>query len=254
MNRAIDWLKKGKIKRVIVTSDFHLSTQMVGADTSEFFPALLDTKKGEAIAAGWSKTARRLHDEFEISVGFVNGKRCMGGMLELMMHCHYLITDENTDISMPEVTLPVIPGMEGCHWAIRKAGEKDRSRLVKMLLEGKRTKAKDTKGWLVDYAGPMEDAIQKAWEIMQNGTSALPLRKVETRPLGISTAKVKLPKATDPAVKDARRAISDCIEASCNTTLAKAISVQAKHSAEFMVTKTCRRGSVGQAFDKIMSS
>ena len=36
LNRAIDWLKAAKIDRVILSSDFHLSTQMVGADTSEF--------------------------------------------------------------------------------------------------------------------------------------------------------------------------------------------------------------------------
>ena len=64
----------------------------------------------------WSATARRLHDEFAVSVGVVNGKRCLGGMLELMMHCHVLIAVEGAQLGMPEVTLPVVPGMEGCHW------------------------------------------------------------------------------------------------------------------------------------------
>ncbi len=36
LNRAIDWLKAERIERVIVTGDFHLSAQMVGADTSDF--------------------------------------------------------------------------------------------------------------------------------------------------------------------------------------------------------------------------
>jgi enoyl-CoA hydratase/carnithine racemase len=252
LNRAIDWLKKSKIKRIIVTSDFHLSTQMVGADTNEFYPALLDAKKGEKIAATWSATARRLHSEFEISVAFVNGKRCMGGMLELMIHCHYLITDKNTVLSMPEVTLPVVPGMEGCHWAIRKASKQDRKHLLKMLLEGKRVVAKDAQGWLVDYAGSLEESLQTAWQIMQKGTSVLPLRKVESKPLG--KISIAIPRATDNAVTEARKAIAACIEASCNAPLAKAISIQAKHSANFMVTKTCRKGVVGQAYDKIMGT
>ena len=38
LNRAIDWLKGAGVENVIVTGDFHLSTQMVGADTSEFYP------------------------------------------------------------------------------------------------------------------------------------------------------------------------------------------------------------------------
>jgi hypothetical protein len=71
LNRALDWLKAEGIRRVIVTGDFHLSTQMVGADTSDFFTALDDVQAGLAITAGWPATARRLHDEFAVSVGFV---------------------------------------------------------------------------------------------------------------------------------------------------------------------------------------
>jgi hypothetical protein len=50
LNRAIDWLKVEGIANVIVTGDFHLSTQMVGADTSEFFPALDDVEEGRRVA------------------------------------------------------------------------------------------------------------------------------------------------------------------------------------------------------------
>jgi len=60
-------------------------------------------------------------------------------------------------LGMPEVTLPVVPGMEGCHWpsegryvAVAQAG--------RMLLSGAPVKAKDAVGWLIDYAGPMPDA------------------------------------------------------------------------------------------------
>lgn len=251
MNRAIDWLKKNKIKRVIVTSDFHYSTQMVGADTTEFFPAITETKEGYRVAHTWSKTARRLHEEFEISVGFINGKRCMGGMLELMMHCHYMFATEDTSLAMPEVTLPVVPGMEGCHWAIRKAKPADRKNLIKMLLEGKPMKAKDTVGWFADYSGSLENCLKKAWQIMQKGTSVLPLRKVETK----SIDKLAFDKslfANANGMGESMKAIADCIAESCAAPLDKAIDVQAKLSAEFMVTKLCRKGRVGSEYDKIM--
>ena len=120
LNRAIDWLKAAKIDRVIVSGDFHLSTQMVGADTSEFFPALKKVEAGQAIAETWSRTARRLHTDFSVSVGVITGKRCLGGMLELMTHCHFVLALDSVQLGMPEVTLPVVPGMEGCHWAFRK--------------------------------------------------------------------------------------------------------------------------------------
>ena len=57
LNRALDWLNAAGIRRVIVTGDFHLSTQMVGADTSDFFPALETTEPGLAITNGWSMMA-----------------------------------------------------------------------------------------------------------------------------------------------------------------------------------------------------
>lgn len=252
LNRAIDWLKKNKINRVIVTSDFHLSTQMAGADTTEFFPAITQTKEGERIASTWSATARRLYNEFEISVGFVNGKRCMGGMLEMMMHCHYLFAEENTVFSMPEVTLPVVPGMEGCHWAIRKAKKEDRKNLVNMLLQGKSLKAKETVGWLCDYTGKLEDGLKKAWQIMQKGTTVLPMRKVDEKALGKLPIDEKLIAGAN-GIGEAMKAIADCVEASCNTTLDKAINIQAKHSADFMVTKLCRKGKVGSEYDKVMA-
>jgi len=102
LNRALDWLRTEGIERLILTGDFHLSTQMVGADTNEFFPALENAEVGALIANEWSTTARRLHTDFSTSVGFINGKRCLGGMLELMMHCHYVVATEGADLGMPE--------------------------------------------------------------------------------------------------------------------------------------------------------
>ncbi|MBI2969083.1 MAG: enoyl-CoA hydratase/isomerase family protein [Bacteroidetes bacterium] len=253
LNRAITWLTDQKIKRVILTGDFHLSTQMVGADTNEFFPALNDTKAGEKIAGNWSATARRLYNEFEISVGFINGKRCMGGMLELMMHCHYLIAVDDAVLAMPEVTLPVVPGMEGCHWAVRKTKPEQMHHVISMLLEGSNVKAKDAAGWLVDFAGPLNSALKKAWQIMEDGKNVLPLRKVNPAPLKkIPFDKVQISKAGDQAIEEARNAIAKCIEDSCSASLDDALAIQAKHSAGFMVSKLCRAGRVGSEYDKVM--
>jgi len=130
LNRAVDWLVAEKIRKVIVTGDFHMSTQMVGADTTEFYPALESEDEGFKVASSWSTVARRLNDDFSISVGFVGGKSCLGGMLELLMHCHYLIAVEGAQLGMPEVTLPVVPGMEGCHWPFRKADPSDHKKLL----------------------------------------------------------------------------------------------------------------------------
>ncbi|MCZ2355700.1 MAG: enoyl-CoA hydratase/isomerase family protein [Bacteroidia bacterium] len=255
LNRAIDWLKQHQIKRVVLTGDFHLSTQMVGADITEFFPAVTDPKQGAHIAYSWSETARRLHHEFEISIGFINGKRCMGGMLELMMHCHYLFAVQDATLAMPEVTLPVIPGMEGCHWAIRKAKPEMRKNLLKMLIEGKSFKAKDTIGWLTDFADTAENSLQKIWQILQEGENALPKRLLINTPLGkLNFEEANITPSQDAGLLEARKAITACIENSCNASIAESIHVQAKLSGDFMVNPLCRKGRIGAEYDKMMQA
>jgi enoyl-CoA hydratase/carnithine racemase len=252
MNRALDWLKTEKIARVIVTGDFHLSTQMTGADTADFFPALNDAARGTALSLAWSKTARRLHDEFAVSVGFIYGKRCLGGMLELMMHCHYLIAQEDSLLGMPEVTLPVIPGMEGCHWPLRKAQLQERGRILHWLLTGESVRAQEAGGWLVDFSGPLERCLQKAWELVTSGNRSLPARPVVERGLDIHIDE-DLPPAQDALMEAARHAVIDCIRESCGVSLHEALTVQAQHSGAFMAGKLCRSGAIGSKATKILS-
>jgi enoyl-CoA hydratase/carnithine racemase len=237
MNRAIDWLKAAGIERVIVSGDFHLSTQLVGADTSEFFPALNNPEKGFQIASSWSRTARRLYNEFKISVGFINGKRCLGGMLELLLHCHYLISVEDADLGAPEVTLPVVPGMEMCHWPFRKTSSQHWPGLLRLLLEGKPIKAGKATGWLIDYAGSMDEAMQMVWKIAMNGDGVLPRRKLEKERLKDIPSEVSGLSASDnPSTVAVRRAIFESVRNCCKTTLSEALTLQAKHSADFMTT------------------
>jgi len=250
LNRAMDWLKAEGIANVIVTGDFHLSTQMVGADTSEFFPALEDAQEGVRVAGTWAATARRLNDEFATSVGFVNGKRCLGGFLELLVHCHYLVAVDGAALGMPEVTLPVVPGMEGCHWPFRKAKQEDWPRLVQLLLSGRSVDASQGVGWLVDFAGPMEESLQMVWKIAADAGAGLPRRSVRAEAFtGIPAP--DLPQG-DPATEAARKAIMGTIQGSCNAPLAEALDVQARHSGDFMTTKICRKGRVGAEYTKTM--
>jgi enoyl-CoA hydratase/carnithine racemase/3-hydroxyacyl-CoA dehydrogenase len=251
LNRAISWLKTEGIDSVILTGDFHMSTQMVGADTGEFFPALLEAERGYDIAAGWSATARRLNDDFKTSVGFVNGKRCLGGMLELLTHCHYLVAEEGASLGMPEVTLPVVPGMEGCHWPFRKTAADHWPKLIRLLLGGAPVKAKDAAGWLIDYAGPMDDALQIAWKIASGGDSGVARRQLESGALeGVPSEAAGLGAAGDPGMEAGRKAIMANIQQSCAAPLAEAIGLQARNSAEFMTTKHCMKGAVGAEYTK----
>lgn len=61
-----------------------------------------------------------------------------------------------------------------------------------------------------------------------------------------------LPAADSPESEVARKAIMQCIDAACHVSLADALAIQAKHSAEFMLSAECRRGMVGSEYTKTM--
>ena len=253
LNRAMDWLQEEGIDRVILTGDFHLSTQMIGADVPEFFPALADVEEGFRISSGWSRTARRLEEEFRSSVGVVNGKRCLGGMLELLMHCHYLVAVEDSRLGMPEVTLPVVPGMEGCHWAFRKADPAHWPKVLRMLLSGEAVQASDAVGWLLDFQGPLEQTLETAWKMASGGPGAPPRRPLEAGILeGVPREVPDLPGTGGPDRDAASRAIVDCVQGACGAPLGEALEVQARHSAHFMAGSACRKGEVGAQYTKTM--
>jgi len=253
LNRAIDWLKSEGINNVIVTGDFHLATQMVGADTNEFFPALNNTEEGFRISHSWSKTARRLNDEFKVSVGFINGKRCLGGFLELLMHCHYLIAVQDTKLGMPEVTLPVVPGMEGCHWSFRKTKQEDWSKILELLLEGKQVSANEAVGWLVDYTASEETAFKMAWKLVTGKDHGLLKRDLNETALKEISFEIKLKAPENPGMEAARKAIIDTIRDSCTVDLKEALTIQAKHSADFMTSDYCKQGRIGSEYNRVMN-
>jgi len=251
LNRAIDWLESAGIENVIVTGDFHLSTQMIGADTSDFFPAVEDTEKGVALCNSWTTTARRLYSDFKTSVGFVNGKRCLGGFLELMMHCHYVVAEENASLGMPEATLPVVPGMEGCHWPFRKVKPENYPDLLKLLLTGKPVRAKDCVGWLTDYAGNMEDSIKMAWKIASGGDHGLQKREVNEGKIdNVTKSMPQLEELGDPVLEEGRKTILEAIENTCGASLDDAISIQCKIAGNFMGSKLFKKGAIGSVYTK----
>ncbi|MFV2073579.1 MAG: enoyl-CoA hydratase/isomerase family protein, partial [Thermoanaerobaculales bacterium] len=251
LNRAVDWLRAEKIERVILTGDFHLATQMVGADTSDFYPAMTDETAGVTIAARWSRTARRLHTDFRVSVGLVNGKRCLGGMLELLMHCHWLVAVDGAQLGMPEVTLPVVPGMEGCHWPFRRAAREHWPRLLSMLLEGNPVEADAAVGWLVDFTGGLDDALKVAYSVACGGDHGLAMRGLEEDPLdGVTQAIGEMAAASSPGMEAGRKAILDTIRAATSVNLDEALEIQARHSGGFMMSDACRTGIIGSTWKK----
>jgi hypothetical protein len=126
--------------------------------------------------------------------------------------------------------------------------------LVQLLLSGQMVRATDTVGWLVDYAGPLEDCLKTAWAIATDGEHKLSKRSVKEGALnGIPTDVSALSPPDSPFTDAARSAIMACIQEACHTPLSEAIAVQARHSADFMTTSPCRKGAVGADRTKTMT-
>ena len=88
LNRAFDWLKAEGVSRVIwpATSTWRRWSARAGGVLSRA-PEPPRARGFRGLVTHGAET----RDDFETSVGFVNGKRCLGGMLEVMVHCHHLM-------------------------------------------------------------------------------------------------------------------------------------------------------------------
>jgi enoyl-CoA hydratase/carnithine racemase len=157
----------------------------------------------------------------------------------------FLVAVENAVLGMPEVTLPVVPGMEGCHWPFRKANRPQWPKLVRMLLTGAPVEAKDAVDWLIDYSGPMQDSLRMVWSLASGGAAGLTMRKLDEGMLKGLPADVGVSVSDSPATEAARKAIMETIRDSCGAALSEALDVQARHSADFTVSSFCREGSIG---------
>ena len=149
--------------------------------------------------------------------------------------------------------MPVVPGMEMCHWPFRKTSSKNWPKLLGLLLEGKPVKADQAIDWLLDYAGSMEEALQMAWKIATDGEAVLPRRKLKEDKLKEVSSEISgLSESDDLATIAARKAILESVRNCCDATLSEALALQAKHSAAFMATPHCQNGIVGTEYKKTM--
>jgi len=167
------------------------------------------------------------------------------------MHCHYLVAVDGAELGMPEVTLPVVPGMEGCHWPFRRAAAEHWPQLLGLLLEGRSEKASETVGWLADFVGGLDDTLQIAYTVASGREHGLAMRGLEEGSLdGAAEAVPKLATASDPGMEAGRKAILDAVRAATSATLGEALEIQARHSGGFMISEACRKGVIGTAWKK----
>src|SRR5262249_7033630 len=162
-----------------------------------------------------------------------------------LMHCHSLVAVDDARLGWPEVTLPVVPGMEGCHWPFRRAPRDQWPRLLHLLLSGAPVRASEAVGWLVDAASPLNEALKTAGSLA-TGAGGPAQRGLESGALmGIPADVAGLAPADGPGTEAGRAAIARCVAQSCAVPAAEALALQARLAAEFLNSKPCRDGRVG---------
>jgi hypothetical protein len=109
-------------------------------------------------------------------------------------------------------------------------------------------------GWLIDDSGSLEDALKTAWQLASGGDHGIAERSLETGALeGVPADVSDLPPADSEGSEIARGAIMACAQDACGSTLADALTVQARHAADFLASPACRRGAIGAEYMKVMS-
>ena len=99
----------------------------------------------------------------------------------------------------------------------------------------------------------MEETLGMAWTLAAGAEGGLPRRAVEGGALArIPTDVPGLPEADGSEGRAARMAMVDCIQGACGSTVSEALELQARHSAAFMVSSTCKRGEIGGQYTKTM--
>jgi hypothetical protein len=122
-----------------------------------------------------------------------------------------------------------------------------------MLLTGSPVRANDAVGWLVDFAGPLEEAVATAWALAAGEDAGIERRPLEEGAVSPVPAEPEdLPEADSPAMEAAREAIMATVRDGCGATLKDALALQAKRAADFLAGDVCRSGAVGAEYAKTM--
>jgi len=89
-----------------------------------------------------------------------------------------------------------------------------------LLLSGRPVQAPEAVGWLIDYAGPLEDVLAAAWKIATGTVQGMARREVEEGALeGIPDDVSGLAAADSPAMDAGRAAIRRCVRDACGVPL-----------------------------------
>lgn len=164
----------------------------------------------------------------------------IGGGLELALACHWRICTEDTQISLPEVTLGLLPGGGGTQRLPRLAGAEA---ALDIMLSGRKVSAAEAlKLGIIDQIVErdlLEQAVIRAKEIAQAGEPLRRARDLAVRSGG-DFAAWRDAAAKRPGLGQAPRAIVDCVEAACASGFDDALAFEYRAFDRLMLSEESR--------------
>ena len=215
---------------VLAGSGKHFSA---GADIKEF---------GEAASRGPSlpDLIDRLEASAKAVVAALHGT-VAGGGLELAMGCHYRVADESAQLSLPEVTLGILPGAGGTVRLPRLIGVEA---ALDLILNGRRVSAGEAVALgLVDEMAPRGAVVERAAEFARKVSRRTPRR---TREIVLAPAPAAVMSRVEGDLRKAARgrkaplAALDCVKRGLSLPFEAAAKVERETFMELLHSSESR--------------
>lgn len=173
LNKALNELNDEVETRVVVITGSGDKSFVAGADIKEF--ATFSNSEGAELARlGQEKLFNFIENMCKPVIAAVNGF-ALGGGLELALACHMRIIAENAKLSLPEVSLGLIPGYGGTQRLTQLVGK---AKAIELIVTAQMITAQEANGLgLANYVVPsgelLKNALTLALRVIGNSGTAI---------------------------------------------------------------------------------
>ena len=164
--------KDSSVKEIVITGSGEKAF-VAGADISEFAHFTVDNG-GKLAAKGQEMLFNYIENFSKPVIAAVNGF-ALGGGLELALACHMRIIAENAKLSLPEVSLGLIPGYGGTQRLTQLVGK---AKAIELIVTAQMITAQEANGLgLANYVVPsgelLKNALTLALRVIGNSGTAI---------------------------------------------------------------------------------
>jgi len=170
INRALDFIEKEKVIRVVLIRGMGDKAFVAGADIKQFLSYTEDDARRNSMLG--HQTFSRIEGFAKPVIALINGY-ALGGGLELALACHIRIASENARLGLPEINLGIMPGYGGTVRLPRLIGK---GKALMLTLTGKHITAEEAlKYGIVDLVVPHDKLNETGKQLAEEIASKAPI-------------------------------------------------------------------------------